>query len=611
MIGGASRTQPALPTAFSKSGPANNATKVSLTPSLSWASAGVIDHYYYCVATTLGTTCDATNGIDLGSARTVTPPGLLYNTKYYWQVHAKNFTGEMDANAGVWWSFTTQMPPVPAIPVTSYPINTATITNYKPVLEWNDVTFPAPVHYDLEFSTSSTFSPKTTYGPLTDSNLPILNALDPGKTFYWRVRSVNYLDVPSAWATRSFKTGWLPPTIAEPDDPDLVNPTDSNRPTFNWTEVPQATSYNLQVTKIKNSTSTVLNTTVTGTTYTPTADLPANTTLYWRMRTAGTNGPSIWSDYHTFKTPNPPTIPSLSTPGTGTLAANNMPTLDWSTVTVPAGDFGHYDVEVSKDSSFATKLTFQINDVTASLFPIPSPLDDNATYYWRVMATNTLGQYSSWSKVWSFRTPMLPPVPNPLEDGATALTVRPQFTWSAVATATGYTIQVSKSSGFVGSPVVNATVSGLSYTPTSDLPRFSTTVQQLYWRVKANGANPSAWSNTAQFTPAANPPAIPTLSAPASTAVLSDLTNYKPVFKWNSVITATGGYQIQIATSSAFTPASLIALPMKGKSQPTLSRLPPTYPITPRYTGGSDRRTWLANTVGLLPGYSRPRRTPR
>jgi hypothetical protein len=554
-------------TAFNKSTPANNASKVALTTSLSWASAGVVDHYYYCLAATPAATCDATNGTDLGTASTVTPGGLLYNTKYYWQVYAKNFNGGINANAGIWWSFTTVMPPVPAVPVLVYPVNTATIINYTPVLDWNDVTSPAPDHYDLEISTSSTFSSKTHYGPLTDSTFPVPAALDPGKTYYWRVHSVNYLDVPSNWATRSFKTGWLPPDIAEPADP--LNPTDSNRPAFTWTKVDQATSYNLQVSKLTSFATTVLSVTVTGIKYTPTADLPANTTLYWRMRTAGTNGPSAWSGYQQFKTPNPPAIPTLSTPANAGLVATNMPTLDWSTVSLPDGTtFAQYELQVSKDSSFASTLTIApITDQATSAFTFTTltHLDDNATYFWRVMATNTLGQHSSWSSVWSFRTPMQPPVLNALEDGATALTVRPQFTWPAVATATGYTIQVSKYSGFA-SAVVNVTVSTTSYTPTSDLPRLSATVPLLYWRVKANGANPSTWSGTAQFTPATNPPAIPTLSLPTASAVLSV---YRPPFTWGSASGANGGYQIQIATSNLFTAASLIPLHDGGATSTT------------------------------------------
>ncbi len=521
---------------------------------------------------------------------------MLYNTTYYWQVRAENFTGGVDANAGTWWSFTTVMPPIPAVPTLVYPANTSTITDYTPELDWNDVVSPVFDHFDVQVSTASTFNPDTLIvDEETDtSSFPVPDGLAPGHTYYWHIRSVNYLGGSSNWASRSFKTGWLPPTIAEPDDPDLVNPTNSNRPTFNWTMVDQATSYNLQVSKSTSFSTTLLSVTVTGTTYTPTADLTANTPLYWRMRTAGVNGPSVWSGYNTFKTPNPPAIPTLSLPTTGSLVNTYTPTLDWSTVSVLTGpSFSHYDVEVSKDSSFATTLAIDpITDVNQSAFPFEEALDDNATYYWRVMATNTLDQHSSWSKVSSFRTPMLPPVMDLPEDGGHALTVRPQFTWEAVSTATGYTIQVSKYENFA-STVVNATVTGTSYIPTSDLPRYSATVPLLYWRVMAKGTNPSGWSNYAHFTPA-NPPAVPSLSLPAASAVIS---NYRYQFTWGNVSGANDGYQIQIATSNLFTDDSLITLHDNGDS-PTNSFTPDAdLPV-------NDTLYWRVKSLNMAGEYS-------
>jgi hypothetical protein len=39
---------------------------------------------------------------------------------------------------------------------------------------------------------------------------------------------------------------------------------------------------------------------VTTSIYTPTINLPANITLYWRVKTNGLNGPSLWSSFWTF-----------------------------------------------------------------------------------------------------------------------------------------------------------------------------------------------------------------------------------------------------------------------------------------------------------------------
>jgi hypothetical protein len=47
-------------------------------------------------------------------------------------------------------------------------------------------------------------------------------------------------------------------------------------------------------------------TTVVASTFTPVADLPSGTTLYWRVRAnalAGSYGPSAWSTVWSFTTP--------------------------------------------------------------------------------------------------------------------------------------------------------------------------------------------------------------------------------------------------------------------------------------------------------------------
>ena len=62
------KTQPPAPTAFSKSTPANNAANIALTNSLTWASAGTVENYSYCLDTNPGVTCDGI-WIDMGTAR--------------------------------------------------------------------------------------------------------------------------------------------------------------------------------------------------------------------------------------------------------------------------------------------------------------------------------------------------------------------------------------------------------------------------------------------------------------------------------------------------------------------------------------------------------------
>jgi subtilisin family serine protease len=100
-------TAPALPGAFNKTAPANNATGRSRTAlGLSWGASTGATRYEYCVDTINDNVCN-TSWISTGTARTVTIGGLGSLTAHYWQVRAVNAVGTTLANAGTWWRFTT------------------------------------------------------------------------------------------------------------------------------------------------------------------------------------------------------------------------------------------------------------------------------------------------------------------------------------------------------------------------------------------------------------------------------------------------------------------------------------------------------------------------
>jgi hypothetical protein len=188
-------------------------------------------------------------------------------------------------------------------------------------------------------------------------------------------------------------------------------------------------------------------------------------------------------------------------------------------------------------------------------FLIPAALPANGAYYWRVCAYDATGQYSLWSAYRTFRTAMLPPALLIPANTGLVLTTRPAFDWASVAGASSYTLQVSTSQAF-SNLVINTSPKVSIYTPGSDLPGN----QVLYWRVKANGTNPSAWSLIFSFT-SADPPAAPKLATPADSALLSD---YTPTLDWNDV-PATAYYEIQIAASSSFSDVSLVSYKQVSK----------------------------------------------
>lgn len=180
-----------------------------------------------------------------------------------------------------------------------------------------------------------------------------------------------------------------------------------------------------------------------------------------------------------------PSVPTLVSPTVDSLQTNYKPTLDWSDSTP---DLDHYVVQVSTTSAFTT-LAYQ-STVTASRKVLTVALTPNKKYYWRVRAYNAANDAGAWSAVRYFRTALAAPI---LQSATSSW--QPSFNWTDVATATGYTIQVSKSSTF-SILTINTPTKASAYT--------STIVLQLgkvyYWRVRTNGANgPGPWSVVKSF----------------------------------------------------------------------------------------------------------------
>ncbi len=149
----------------------------------------------------------------------------------------------------------------------------------------------------------------------------------------------------------------------------------------------------------------------------------------------------------------------------------------------------HYQVQISSSSSFSTASLVYDQATSISEFLVPSALNYNKNYYWRVSTYAADRQYSLWSAARSFRTPLPAPLLLAPIVGTTATTLRPVFDWSNVSGATGYTLQVSTVSDF-STRFIGTLTTYSTYKPSFNLPQGVT----LYWRVNARATNPSDWA---------------------------------------------------------------------------------------------------------------------
>ncbi|HSA99630.1 MAG TPA: Ig-like domain-containing protein, partial [Anaerolineales bacterium] len=224
----------------------------------------------------------------------------------YWRVSA-----QVNDIWGAWserWSFTTGNPP--SIPGLASPANASLTRDYTPLLDWNNSTMPSGAaafdHYEVQVATDTLFidpvliDEGTPTGQITASSYTPTANLAANTTYFWRVRSYNVSGQYSSWSTvRSFRTALLPPSDLTPDGGMTVS---SRKPVLDWDTVDGAEGYSIQISTSSSFGSLLVNTSTTTNTFTPSTNLPAHKTIYWRVRTTGANGPSGWTTA-SFKTP--------------------------------------------------------------------------------------------------------------------------------------------------------------------------------------------------------------------------------------------------------------------------------------------------------------------
>lgn len=196
------QTKPAAPSIIA---PTNNATGVSLTPTIDWSDVSGADSYQLQVSTNSGFTNIIVNLEALAASQYTVPSGVLSsNTQYFWRVTALNEFGY--SVIGGPWSFTT-VPLPPAAPILTSPANNATGTSLTPLLDWNDVSGAATYNVQVSLNSGFTTTVLNQTG-VTASQFTVASGLLANNTqYFWRIAAVNPGGT-SAWSTVwNFRTG--------------------------------------------------------------------------------------------------------------------------------------------------------------------------------------------------------------------------------------------------------------------------------------------------------------------------------------------------------------------------------------------------------------------
>ncbi len=237
----------APPAAFSKIGPTNTASNVSMNPILSWAATPDIQLFEYCFDTTDDGNC--ASWIDNGINTNVTLTDLFSNTKYYWQVRAVNDAGTTYANgtADAYWTFTTELATEkPGAFSKASPVNSATGIAQSPTLSWGNSSGATSYAYCYDKTNDNVCSSWVNVGTATSK---ALSGLSAGTKYYWQVRAIN--NIGTTYANGTADAFWTFTTVPVPEKPGAFSKTNpvngatglSQSPTLSWGSSSGTTSY--------------------------------------------------------------------------------------------------------------------------------------------------------------------------------------------------------------------------------------------------------------------------------------------------------------------------------------------------------------------------------
>ena len=329
-------------------------------------------------------------------------------------------------------------------------------------ISWSSVSDPAGiVAYNWQVSASSSFSPVILQNSTSGETQATVSGLATG-TYFWRVQAVNGSFVQGAWsAARTFTVTGAgtaapgTPVLGDPQGYSTFHPREVM--TFNWTAVPGATTYVLQVATDSRFPVTTRsqfdNIPAAETTYSFAIANPEGN--YWaRVFAVDANGiygpPSNLTAFSVFYDNPLPPPPTPLSPANGTTVTLPI-TVKWTDVLNPQPS--GYELQIAKDNRFR-KIELdepQLNGPERTVLSLTP-----GQKFWRVRsfqgdASPTTAAVTAWSPAGTFTVGSAPPTPvsvsftvDPLTSGGTTW-VAVQLT-SAPSTTTAVALRSSNPS---------------------------------------------------------------------------------------------------------------------------------------------------------------------
>ncbi|HPO64298.1 MAG TPA: hypothetical protein PK762_14555, partial [Candidatus Kapabacteria bacterium] len=185
--------------------------------------------------------------------------------------------------------------------------------------------------------------------------------------------------------------------------------------------------------------------------------------------------------------------PSLTAPENAEFEVDVLPLFQWTA----AAGVTSYNIQVSLYSNFV-ETVIDVSGITGLTYQATTSLEETTRYYWRVRGVSAGGEFTAWSKKFSFITEGELPQPTLLTptNEAGGLVPTPKFTWTRHIAASNYYLQVSSTDDFENLIIDQPMLETNSFI--GDGLGMNT---QYWWRVQMlNPFGNSDWSETWTFT---------------------------------------------------------------------------------------------------------------